>query len=148
MNETAVGIQHNFCCMTYWNRHWRHSTWDIIVFWVLAEVLQMFTVYSLLFYKLILYCYVVILTCEDLASFCHNVLRVINSYRHLFHNYWRCNCIFVEAVFLTTCIKRFFSQFHMPSHVRRWTSWCDFAECKKTYYPRDSLNRDFTLVTL
>jgi len=45
-NETAVGIQHNFWCATYWNMHWRHSTWDVIVVWVLAEVLQMFTVYN------------------------------------------------------------------------------------------------------
>jgi len=54
---------------------------------VLAEVLQMFTVYYELFYKLILYYYVVIFICEDLASFCHCVFHVINSYRHLFHNY-------------------------------------------------------------
>jgi len=47
----------------------------------------MFTVYYELFYKLILYYYVVILICEDLASFCQCVFSVINSYRHLFHNY-------------------------------------------------------------
>jgi len=47
----------------------------------------MFTVYYELFYKLILYCYVVIFICEDLASFCHCVFHVINSYGHLFHNF-------------------------------------------------------------
>jgi hypothetical protein len=103
--------------------------------WVLAEVLHMFTVYYELFYKLILYCYVVIFICEDLASFCHCVFHVINSYGHLFHNFWRCNCIFCrssEAVFLTTCIKGFLFQFHMLSLVRRWTSsWCDLQNAWK-----------------
>jgi len=93
MNETAVGIHHNFWCTTNLNMHWRHSTWHVVVALSLGWGSPDVYCTQLIVYKLILYHYVVLFICEDLASFCHCVFRVINSYRHLFRNYWRCNCI-------------------------------------------------------